>query len=228
MNDRVPSLRLLVAAAGMALAALSSPAHAFSDDEARKAILELRQQIQQMRQINENSRMQLADQIQSLQQQVTELRNQIEMAVHQEVPRAPSNGAQGDTGGATAGDPQEQATYDSAIERFRNRQYKEAADALTAFLALYPNSQLAPTAQFYLGSSRYATKDYKGAIDQLQTMVKNAPDNARAPDALLVIAGSQIEMNNRAGAKTTLQRIVKDYPSTPAADTAKNRLQLLQ
>lgn len=228
MNDRVPSLRLLVAAAGMALAALSTPAHAFADDDARKAILELRQQIQQMRQINENSRMQLADQLQSLQQQVTELRNQIEQAMHQAVPRAPASGTPSDTGGATAGDPQEQATYDGAIDRFRKGQYADAAEALTAFLALYPNSQLAPTAQFYLGSSRYATKDYKGAIDQLQSMVKNAPDNARAPDALLVIAGSQIEMNNRAGAKATLQRIAKDYPGTPAADTAKNRLQLLQ
>ncbi|OZI62220.1 tol-pal system protein YbgF [Bordetella genomosp. 11] len=228
MNDRAPSLRLLVAAAGIAFAALSSPAHAFADDDARKAILELRQQIQQMRQIGENSRMQLADQIQSLQQQVTELRNQIEQAMHQSVPRAPANGTQSDTGGATAGDPQEQSTYDGAIDLFRKGQYKEAADGLTAFLALYPNSQLSPTAQFYLGSSKYATKDYKGAIDQLQNMVKSAPDNPRAPDALLVIAGSQIEMNNRAGAKATLQRIVKDYPGTPAADTAKNRLQLLQ
>jgi tol-pal system protein YbgF len=228
MINRVPSLRILVASAGLACAALSSPAHAFADDDARKAILDLRQQVQQMNEVNTRIRIQLADQIQALQQQITQLRNQIEEVSHQAVPRAPANGAQSDTGGATAADPQEQSAYDGAIDRFRNAQYKEAAEALTAFLALYPNSQLAPTAQFYLGSSRYATKDYKGAIDQLQTMVKNAPDNARAPDALLVIAGSQIEMNNRTGAKSTLQRIVKDYPSTPAADTAKNRLQLLQ
>lgn len=228
MSDRVQSLRILVAAAGVAFTALSFPAHAFADDDARKAILELRQQIQQMRQINENARAQFSEQIQSLQQQMMELRNQLELTMHQAVPRAPTNGNQADTDGASATDPQEQSAYDGAIDRFRNGQYKEAAQALTAFLALYPNSQLSPTAEFYLGSSRYATKDYKGAIDQLQTMVKNTPDNPRAPDALLVIAGSQIELNHRAGAKTTLQRIVKDYPNTPAADTAKSRLQLLQ
>ncbi|MFY3066861.1 tol-pal system protein YbgF, partial [Achromobacter xylosoxidans] len=130
--------------------------------------------------------------------------------------------------GATAGDPQEQAAYDGAIDLFRKGQYKEASESLAAFTALYPASQLAPSAQFYLGSSRYALKDFKGAIEQLNAMVQKAPDNARAPDALLVIAGSQIEMNNRAGAKTTLQRIVRDYPTTPAANTAKSRLQLLQ
>jgi tol-pal system protein YbgF len=114
------------------------------------------------------------------------------------------------------------------MDLFRKGQYKEAAESLAAFTALYPNSQLAPSAQFYQGSSRYALKDFKGTIEQLNAMVQKAPDNARAPDALLIIAGSQIELNNRAGAKATLQRIVRDYPTTPAASTAKSRLQLLQ
>jgi tol-pal system protein YbgF len=95
-------------------------------------------------------------------------------------------------------------------------------------LALFPNSTLAPSASFYLGSSRYGLKDYKGAIDQLSATVQKYPNLPRAPDALLVIAGSQIELNDRKGAKVTLQRIVKDYKGTPAAETAAKRLQLLQ
>src|SRR5690606_36427913 len=124
----------------------------------------------------------------------------------------------------TAGVTTEQAAYDGSIDQVRKVQYKEAGESLAAFLALYPDSQLAPTAKFYLGSSRYAAKDYKGAIEELNALVQQSPDNARAPDALLVIAGSQIELNNRAGAKASLQRIVKDYPNTPAAETAQNRL----
>lgn len=228
MSDRVLSLRTLVAATGMAFAVLSYPAHAFADDDARKAILDLRQQLQQQNEQNVRARLQLADQIQSMQQQITQLRDQLEMATRQQPKAPPASGNPGDTGSATAGDPQEQSAFDGAIDLFRKGQYKDAGEALTAFVALYPNSELVPTAQFYLGSSRYAQKDYKGAIEQLQSMVQKAPDNARAPDALLVIAGSQIELNNRAGAKTTLQRIVKDYPSAPAAGTAKSRLQLLQ
>ena len=114
------------------------------------------------------------------------------------------------------------------MDLFRKGQYKDAAESLAAFTALYPNSQLAPSAQFYLGSSRYGMKDFKGAIEQLTSMVQKSPENARAPDALLIIAGGQIELNNRAGAKATLQRIVRDYPNAPAAATAKSRLQLLQ
>ena len=230
MRDNVLSLRPLMAATGLVLAALTAPAHAFSDDEARKAILDLRQQVQQQNEQSQRAKLQLADQIQALQQEVAQLRDQLELVSRQQPSANKPGGTDGGANppGATAGDPQEQAAYDGAIDLFRKGQYKEASESLAAFTALYPASQLAPSAQFYLGSSRYALKDFKGAIEQLNAMVQKAPDNARAPDALLVIAGSQIEMNNRAGAKTTLQRIVRDYPTTPAANTAKSRLQLLQ
>lgn len=230
MRDYVLSLRPLMAATGLVLAALAAPAHAFSDDEARKAILDLRQQVQQQNEQSQRAKLQLADQIQALQQEIAQLRDQLELVSRQQPSATKPGGAPGGANppGATAGDPQEQAAYDGAIDLFRKGQYKEASESLAAFTALYPASQLAPSAQFYLGSSRYALKDFKGAIEQLNAMVQKAPDNARAPDALLVIAGSQIEMNNRAGAKTTLQRIVRDYPTTPAANTAKSRLQLLQ
>lgn len=229
MRDNVLSLRPLIVAAGLVLAALAAPAHAFSDDEARKAILDLRKQVQQQNEQSQRAKLQLADQIQSLQQEVAQLRDQLELVSRQQ-PSAKPGAASGGSNppGASAGDPQEQSAYDGAMDLFRKGQYKEAAESLAAFTALYPNSQLAPSAQFYQGSSRYALKDFKGTIEQLNAMVQKSPDNARAPDALLIIAGSQIELNNRAGAKATLQRIVRDYPTTPAASTAKSRLQLLQ
>ena len=184
--------------------------------------------MQQQNEQNQRARLQLADQIQALQQEVAQLRDQLELVSRQQPGARAARGGSANPPGANAGDPQEQAAYDGAIDLFRKGQYKEASESFAAFTALYPASQLAPSAQFYLGSSRYALKDFKGAIEQLTSMVQKAPDNARAPDALLVIAGSQIELNNRAGAKTTLQRIVRDYPSAPAAGTAKSRLQLLQ
>ncbi|MET0184213.1 MAG: tol-pal system protein YbgF, partial [Achromobacter sp.] len=61
----------------------SAPAHAFSDDEARKAILDLRQQVQQMNEQNARARLQLADQMQSMQQEVMQLREQLELVSRQ-------------------------------------------------------------------------------------------------------------------------------------------------
>lgn len=224
------SLRSLSASILLACCSMtvSQSAMAFADDDARKAIVDLRQQIKNMQEANQRARLQLGDQIEALEQEVARLRGDMEQLGRP----GGSQGAQGATPGrapeAKSTDPREQAAYDQAMDAFRKGQYKESTSGLMNFIADFPDSSLTPSAQFYLGSSRYAQKDFKGAITQLQGMVQKYPDHARAPDALLVVAGSQIELNDRAGAKTTLQRIVKTYKGTPAADTAAKRLQLLQ
>lgn len=227
MRAQVLPLRTLIVTAALLVSAMAAPAHAFSDDEARRAILDLREQLKKQSQQDQRARLQLADQMQAMQQEVTQLREQLEL-VSRQAPTGQANRGSTNPPGATVSDPSEQAAYDGAIDQFSQAKYKDAAESLTAFLALYPNSQLAPTAKFYLGSSRYAIKDYKGAIEELNQLIQRTPNDARAPDALLVIAGSQIELNNREGAKASLERIVQTYPKSKAAETAKNRLQLLQ
>ena len=229
MRDRASFLRRLALSATLACLTIAAPAYAFADDDARRAILELRQQFEQ----SQRAQLQLADQIQSLPQQITQLRGQVEelsrpQPQQQQQQQANNATQQGAAAGGPVADPQEADAYNNAIDMFRKGQYKDASDSLSAFVALYPNSDLAPSARFYQGSSRYALKDFKGAISQLTGLVQDAPNDARAPDALLVIAGSQIELNNRAGAKATLQKLISQYPNTQAANTAKSRLQLLQ
>jgi tol-pal system protein YbgF len=223
-SKRVLSIGLLL----IGCIGINQSALAFADDDARKAIVELRQQIKTLTEANLRARVQLADQIEALEQEVIRLRGDMEQFGR---PSA-GLGSPGGTSGARApdvksSDPREQSAFDQSIESFRKGQYKEATENLTAFLTLYPDSKLTPTAQFYLGSSRYASKDFKGAIATLDAMVKKYPRETRAPDALLMIAGSQFELNNRPASKATLQRIVQEYKGTPAAETAAKRIPLL-
>ncbi|MBP6020931.1 MAG: tol-pal system protein YbgF [Burkholderiaceae bacterium] len=220
---RTTLLATIVAVSTMFVA----PAHAFADDEARRAILDLRAQIQQMSEQNRQARLQLADQMETLQHEMASMRGQLEKLNWESDLTKRSSQDQATGNAAQVADPQEQAAYEGPIGLFRSGKYKEAASDFQTFLDAYPNSQLAPEARFYQGSSRYASKDFKGAITGLQDMIKTTPQDPRAADALLVIAASQIELNNMAGAKTSLQQIVKDYPQTSAAETAKSRLKLL-
>lgn len=227
MNARHLRLRVITLMCGLGFAVLGNQAHAFSDDEARRAILDLRSQIQQMQQSDLNARLQLADQIQGLQQQIMQLRDQVELLSHQQSQNnAPAQG--NGPSAPQAGSPPEQTAYNGAVDLFSHGQYAQASQALAQFVGTYPNSQLVPQAMFYQGSSQYASKDYRGAIGTLKTLVSKYPDNDRAPNALLVMAGSQIEINDHAGAKASLQRIVQQYPTSSAADAAKSRLKLLQ
>jgi len=219
----------LVLATALALSSsLAAPAFAFSDDEARRAILELRQQVRQIQEQNQQARFLLADQIETLQHELADMRGQLErMRFELDINKRAS---QDQSGGSTiqVSNPQEQAAFDNAMGLFRSGKYKEAAQGLSGFLDNYPSSQLSSEAKFYLGSSQYATKDFKGSISQLQQLVQQASNDPRAPDALLIVAASKIELNDMAGAKDSLQQIVRDYPQSSAADTAKSRLELLQ
>jgi tol-pal system protein YbgF len=222
-------LRTVLLATSVSIAAVASaPAHAFADDDARRAILELRQQIKQITDQNQSARLQLADQMETMQHELTDMRGQLER-IRWELD-VNKRSSEDQSGGNTpqVGNPQEQASFNNPMGLFRSGKYKEAATGFATFLTNYPSSQLAAEAKFYQGSSQYASKDYKGAIQNLQAMVQTNPADARAPDALLIVAASQIELNNMAGAKGSLQKIVKDYPSTSAAETAKSRLKLLQ
>lgn len=241
-----------------AMSSFPAHAALFSDDDARQAIIDLRkeardrsdQQAQQLQaalsrlENSQRAQLQLAGQIEAQQQEMARLRGQIEILTKQV---ADTQQAQKDIyldvdtrlkrfepqaasidGQQAMVDPGEKRSYDTAIDMFRSGAYADAIPALSAFVRQYPQSPYTPAAQFYIGSSQYALKDYKAAIAQQQALVKNFPTNVRAPDALLVIAGSQVELNDRRGARTTLERIVKDYPGVPAAQTAKDRLELLK
>lgn len=218
------SLLTLAVSAGLC----SAPAHAFADDEARRAILDLREQMRTLIDQSRQIRVQQSDQIENLQQEVARLRGEVERLSHLSQ-RAQQQNAQANGGSSVqVADPAEQAAYDNAMQNFRAGQYREAANGLTQFIQTYPQSALVHEARFYRGSSLYAVKDFKGSISGLDAMIKAAPSDARAPDALLIIAVSQVELNDLAGARASLQRIIKEYPDTRAAATAKDRLKLLQ
>ena len=215
-------LSLLVFSSAILGAGFSSPAMAFEDEDARRAILELRSQLK----MAGLSRLELSNQIQALQKEIAQLRGQLESLDHS-AKQASSQQNYDDFGpNPQVGDPNEQHDYDNAINLFRQGEYEMAANALNNFASAYPRSVLTPAARFYEGSSYYAIRDFQGAISLLERMVSSYPQDPQAGDALLVVAGSQLELNNIEGSKQTLQRVIQQYPNSPAADTAQERLKM--
>ena len=205
------------------LTSIALPTYAFTDDEARRAIIELRQQLKQMNEHNQQTRLLLADQIEEMRQEIANLRGKVETLDWQS-----AQSQQSPTTERVISDPQEQAAYEAAMDLYRNGQYQEAASGFGTFIDAYPNSSQLDEVRFYEGSSLYATKRFSAAIQKLQSLIAHSPDSPRAADALMVIASSQVSMNDLESAQKTLERIVKDYPDSAAADTARSRLELLQ
>lgn len=149
-------------------------------------------------------------------------------------PSAPAAAAAAAPGAEAAAQPSHQAhaadpaaeskAYEAALNLFKAAKYKEAAQAFEAFVGAYPNSDMAPSAQFWLGNAWYAQKECKKAIDAQLVVTTRWPDSARAPDAMIAIANCQRDWGNIQAAKRTLGTIVSKYPDSQAAAQAKQRL----
>lgn len=122
----------------------------------------------------------------------------------------------------------ESRTYEAALNHFREANYAGAIAGFKGFLKAYPDSALAPNAQYWIGYSYYALKDYKTALAHQQKLVVAYPGSAKVPDALLNVATNQIALDNLEGAKKTLEELVAKHPGTNAATLASRRLAALK
>ena len=90
----------------------------------------------------------------------------------------------------------------------------------------YPQSPLAPSAQYWVGNAYYARKDYRASIAAQRTLVSVYPSSNKVPDALLNIASAQSDLNDNAAARRTLEELISKYPQAEAALKARQRLGL--
>ncbi|TWI70219.1 tol-pal system protein YbgF [Pseudoduganella lurida] len=239
----------------LALASLSFHAAAgvFDDDEARRAILDLRAKLEALsKDVNtrlstgldtkadKSATLDLINQHEQTMQEIARLRGQVEVLQNEiEVSSKRQKDFYADLDkrlraleprqveidGQTASvDQAEQNAHDAAMQKFKEGDYEGAATALQAFVRRYPASAYAANAQYMLGNAYYLQRDCKASIVAQQAVVKNYGDSPKAADAMLNIAACQTELKAVNNAKKTLNDLIKTYPNTAAARTAKERL----
>ncbi|MCH8181510.1 MAG: tol-pal system protein YbgF [Proteobacteria bacterium] len=118
----------------------------------------------------------------------------------------------------------EKRDFDEALARLRAADFTAGAAALNSFLKRYPNTGYRESAQYWQGNAHYGLREYKEAIQSFKALVERAPDHARTPEALLSIANCQVELKDSDAARRTLEQLVKQYPQTEAAQAARDRL----
>ena len=204
-----------------------------SDDEARRAILELRKSVsasqaaildlQNQLDKHKSENAQLRGQIESLQKQSDDLSNN-QKSFYQDLDARisrlePQNvEVEGVTGIVQAG---EKSSYDEALKSFQAGQIKNADSEFTTFIRKYPSSPYLPLALYWSGNTKYALKDYKAAITQLQGLISRYPGHQRVPAAILTMANANLESGKKAVAKKLFTDLIAKYPDSDAANEAK-------
>jgi tol-pal system protein YbgF len=120
--------------------------------------------------------------------------------------------------------PAETKAYQAALDQFKLGNYALAVSAMQGFMVTYPNSSLAPNAQYWVGMAYSGQRDYKNAISAQRKLLAAWPDNPKAPDAMLSIASAQETMGAKGEAQKTLQELIARYPGSSASVSARQRL----
>ncbi len=237
----------------LAFGALTSAAQAalFEDDEARRAILDLRQKLDQTNKSLSEENAQLRRSLLDLQSQIESLRGDVSQSrgAHENLARDVSEIQQRQKDVAAGVDerlrkfepvkvsvdgreflaePAEKRDYEAAMDIFRKGDFVAAQTALVQFLQRNGKSGYAPSALFWLGNAQYANKSYKDAMANFQQLLTVAPGHARAPEVMLAISNVQIELKDLKAARKTLDDLVKAFPASEAANTARDRLTRLR
>jgi tol-pal system protein YbgF len=245
-----------IAAACLALAAwlpLHASAGLLDDDEARRAILDLRNKVENLtKEVNtrldaksdKSATLDMLNQHEQTMQEIARLRGQIEVLANQ-VATAEKHQKDYYTdldarlkkleprqetidGQAAQVMPSEKSAYDAAFAQVKSGDYKGGAAAMQDFVRRYPESAYAANAQYWLGNAYFAQGDYKNAISALEVVATTYKDSAKAPDAMLNIASSYALLKDNKAAKKALKTLVTKYPDSSAAQTAKDRLAALK
>lgn len=239
---------------GMACA-LVSPAWAlFGDDEARKAILELRQTLEEQRQVSaegaavmRRSILEISTQAEQWRQELGQLRGQYEsltqanqvQAKAVETLQAQVQALEArlktfepisiDQDGATLlVSPPEKAAFDRAMALLLASDFVQAAQAYVQFLNQYTSSAYTASVLYWLGNAQYASKDLKGAINTHKRMVVQFPKHSRVPEAMLAMGNTHEELGDVKAARSEWENLIKTHPSSEAASTALERLKQLR
>ncbi len=220
---------------------------------------QLQQQVDHLEKVlNNQSLSGLSQRIDDLQQQVQQLRGEVEVLEHDDelnkkqqrdlyqdldkrlqklemglsstaAPAAATVAAPPpSTAAATPGGGVDDAAYQKDFNLLKQGRFSEAIKGFKSFEKQYPNSTLLPNAVFWTGEAYYQMSDFDTALATFKKMAKDYPKSTKLADANLKIGYCQYELQQWQSAKQTLNSVVQNFPGSSAAGLAQQRLQRMQ
>lgn len=235
--------KLLPVAIAAALSTIST-AHAQifgGDDEARRQIVELRQEMTGRIEAISRGQFEMSNQNELLRSEIAKLRGQVEVLVHEidtlkqrqrdfyvdldnRMRQIEHPGGTGSAATPSTDPAAESASYEGALNLLKGGKHGEALAAFKQFLAQHPRSTLLPNATFWAGNAALQAKEVAAARDYFSSVIASWPDNSLASDAMLGLANSQQLLGDARSSTETLKQLTARYPGSSAAQVASQRL----
>jgi tol-pal system protein YbgF len=132
------------------------------------------------------------------------------------------------TSGSASSTLSETASYERALNLvLKQKKYDEAIPAFSAFTKNYPNSTYSANANYWLGQLLYNKGEFNSAKEAFNTVVESFKESNKRGDSLVKLGMIAEKTGNAGSAKTYYQRVLKEYANSAAARIAKQQLNAL-
>jgi len=121
----------------------------------------------------------------------------------------------------------EKAAYEDAYQIFLDEDLAKAREKFQSFLLLYPNSDLADNAQFWIGESFYKQKEYERAILEYEKVIQRYSQGSKVASALLKQGFAFYALDKIEEAKILFDRVISKAPQSEQAQIAKKKLEAI-
>ena len=114
--------------------------------------------------------------------------------------------------------------YRSAFQQVKDKNYTDSIDTFNAFLYLFPESNYASNAQYWLSESIYALGDFSNAMINFAKVVEKYPNSSKIADAKLKIGYCYYSIKKWKEARFIFSDIIKKYPNTSLSQLADKKI----
>ncbi|MFL6450377.1 MAG: tetratricopeptide repeat protein [Bryobacteraceae bacterium] len=169
----------------------------------------------------------LASRLERMDAKMTDLKNQLQ--IMQSPPPAPSATGTGVPGqpGASNIPPMgmsAEKTYTDARRDQQTGNLDLAAQEYQQYLTYFPNTELAASAQYYLGEISYNRNDFKAAADAFDAVLERYPNNPKTADAKYMKGMALARDGQRTKAIQELRSLIQTNPNSEQARKATQAL----
>ncbi len=114
--------------------------------------------------------------------------------------------------------------YNTAYLDFTRGEYQVALTGFRRFLKLFPSSEMADNAQYWIGECFYSLNQLDSAEMEFKRVIIEYPEGNKVPDAIYKL-GVLYEMQGKSNAaRRQFKEVIEKYPKSPAAKLAEERL----
>jgi tol-pal system protein YbgF len=118
-------------------------------------------------------------------------------------------------------------SYTAALGDFNSKKDDIAIGEFAQYVRCFPQSAMAPNAQYYIGQIYYRTQNWEDAVKAFDLVLEKFPKNPKTPDAQYMKACALLNNHEKTAAGQEFKSFIATYPDNPKVPEARKHLREL-